>query len=127
MGKMQRHRAVYEWVEPWKTDDSELLVLTFGSPARAARSAIRQAREEGMKVGELRLITIWPFPEEILRESLQGVTAVIVPEMNLGQLRLEVERVVAGRTPVVGLNRTDGELFKPEEIYQKIREVYDGE
>ncbi|MFO7941874.1 MAG: 2-oxoacid:acceptor oxidoreductase subunit alpha [Bacillota bacterium] len=127
MGKMDRHRDVYEWVEPWKTEDAEILVLTYGSPAQAARSAVRRAREEGMKVGEFRLVTIWPFPEELLEESLEGVRAVVVPEMNLGQLRLEVERVVAGRTPVVGINRTDGELFKPDEIYEKIREVYAGE
>ena len=127
MGKMERHRDVYEWTETTDTEDAEVLLVTYGSPAQAARSAIRRARREGMKVGEFRVVTVWPFPEERLRQLAGGVREIIVPEMNLGQLRLEVERVVAGRARVSGINRTDGDIFKPDEIYAGIREVYGGE
>ncbi len=126
MGKLDAHRHVYEWTEARDTEEAEVLLVTFGSPAQAARSAINRAQREGMKVGEFRLITLWPFPEKALREAATGARAVIVPEMNLGQLRLEVERVMGCATPVYGINRTDGDIFKPDEIYQGIVEVYSG-
>jgi len=102
------------------TDDCEVLVVAFGSSAMSALSAVRQARAAGIKAGLFRPKTIWPFPEEPLREITARVKRVIVAEMNLGQLVLEIERVVAGKAPVERLGKVNGELFKPEEILSKI-------
>ncbi len=123
MGKMDRHRELCEWVELTDTEDAEVLVLSYGSPARVASNAISRARAEGLPVGHLRLVTLWPFPEDQLRRFRGQVRAVLVPEMNLGQMKLEVERIMGDTAEVVGINRTDGELFQPDEIYAKIREV----
>ena len=101
-------------------DDCDVLVVAFGSSAMSATSAVRQARAKGVKAGLFRPKTIWPFPEEPLRELAAKAKRVIVPEMNLGQLVFEIERVVAGRAPVERLSKVNCELFRPEEILQAI-------
>ena len=101
-------------------DDCEVLVVAFGSSAMSALSAVRQARALGVKAGLFRPKTIWPFPEEPLREIASKARAIIVAEMNLGQLALEIERVVAGKAPVERLGKVNGELFRPEEILSSI-------
>jgi len=111
------------WVEQVMTEDADVLVFSYGSPARVSLRAVRMAREAGVKAGLLRAITVWPFPEELLRSFRGRVKAVIVPEMNMGQMILEVERCLGGSARIVGVNRADGALFKPDEIYGKIREV----
>jgi 2-oxoglutarate ferredoxin oxidoreductase subunit alpha len=77
------------------------------------------ARERGVRAGLFRPITLWPFPEEALRTAAAGVRAVLVPEMNAGQLRLEVERVLRTK-PITGLNRYDGEAIAPAAIAARI-------
>ncbi len=76
-----------------------------------------------MKAGLFRPVTLWPFPEAALKEVTRGAKAVIVPEMNQGQLVLEVERLLARDLPVIPLNRFDGEAISPEEIAAKVTEV----
>jgi len=102
------------------TDDCDVLVVSFGSSAMSALSAVRQARAKGVKAGLFRPKTIWPFPEEPLGKLAARAKRVIVPEMNLGQLILEIERIVAGRAPVEHLGKVNGELFRPEEILAAI-------
>ncbi len=123
MSKMEQHRGIYEWVQETQTEDAEVLVVSYGSSARAASRAVQQAREAGLRVGQLRVVTVWPFPEERLKAFRGHVDKVLVPEMNMGQLRLEVERVMGDSAEVVGIHRADGELFQPEQIYREIREV----
>ncbi len=101
-------------------DDCDVLVVAFGSSAMSALSAVRQARAKGIKAGLFRPKTIWPFPEEPLGKLASKVKRVIVPEMNLGQLILEIERIVAGRAPVEHLGKVNGELFRPEEVLAAI-------
>jgi 2-oxoglutarate ferredoxin oxidoreductase subunit alpha len=102
------------------TEDCEVLVVAFGSSAMTATSAVIQARAKGIKAGLFRPKTIWPFPEEVLRDLASRAKRIIVPEMNLGQLVLEVERVVAGKAPVERLGKVNCELFRPEEILSAI-------
>ncbi len=102
------------------TEDCDVLVVAFGSSAMSALSAVRQARAAGVKAGLFRPKTIWPFPEETLRALASKAKRVIVPEMNLGQLVLEIERVVAGKASVERVNKVNGELFHPEEILSVI-------
>jgi len=100
--------------------DCEILVVAFGSSAMSSLSAVRQARAQGIKAGLFRPKTIWPFPEETLRAYAAKAKRVIVPEMNLGQIALEVERVIRNGAPVERLGKVNGELFKPEEILSVI-------
>jgi len=101
--------------------DAETLVIAYGATARAARSAIDMARERGRKVGFLKLKTIWPFAEEVVEHAAARLHRVVVPELNRGQLALEVERVV-GRHKVRRINRADGEMIQPAEILATIEE-----
>ena len=101
--------------------DAETLVIAYGATARAARSAVDMARERGRKVGFLKLKTIWPFAEEVVEHAAARLHRVVVPELNRGQLALEVERVV-GRHKVRRINRADGEMIQPAEILATIEE-----
>jgi 2-oxoglutarate ferredoxin oxidoreductase subunit alpha len=115
LGKLARHHALLEAVETVACDDAEVLVVAIGITARAARRAVALARERGLRLGLFRPITLWPFPQEALVAAAAGKRAVLVPEMNAGQLRLEVERILRD-LPVQGLNRYDGEPIAPAEI-----------
>ena len=102
-------------------EDAETLVVAYGATARSARHAVELARGRGRKVGLLKLKTIWPFPEEVVEQAAERLHHVVVPEMNMGQLALEVERVV-GRHKVRRVNRADGEMIQPAQILAAIEE-----
>ena len=104
-------------------DDAEIVVVSYGSPYRSAATAVAQAREEGLKVGSLKIDTPWPFPDEEIAAIAESATDIIVPEMNLGQMVHEVERVVAGKANVHLIGKIGGVLHKPEEILAKIKEI----
>jgi 2-oxoglutarate ferredoxin oxidoreductase subunit alpha len=97
------------------------VVVACGATARSAKQAVKMARARRHKVGFIKLLTIWPFAEETIEQVGRSARRVIVPEMNLGQLALEVERIV-GRQKVVRVNRADGELIPPEWILEAIEE-----
>ena len=103
------------------TEDADTIVVSFGCTARSARHAVMAARSEGLKCGYLRLITVWPFPEGRIRELIDrgNVKRFIVPEINLGQLRREVERLTS--LPVLRLNHAGGEMPVPDDILELIR------
>ncbi len=103
-------------------EDAETLVIAYGVTARSARSAVEMARDRGRKVGFLRLQTIWPFAEEVVEHAADRLHRIVVPELNMGQLALEVERV-AGRHKVRRVARGDGEMIKPAEILAAIEEL----
>ena len=90
---------------------------------RSALRAVRDARRKGIPVGFFRPITLWPFPDAELAKMALGARTIIVPELNCGQMVLEVERLFRGRSEVLPLNLVNGELFKPSEIGRKIEEV----
>ena len=119
--KVRLNAADIEMYEEIGTDDAETVVISFGCTARSARHAVMAARNEGIKCGFLRLITIWPFPENRIRELIDGgkVKRFIVPEVNLGQLRREVERLTS--LPVLRLNHAGGEMPVPNRILELIR------
>jgi len=98
-------------------EDARTLVVAYGCTARSAQEAVRMGRRH--TVGLLMLKTIWPFPEEQVLAAARNARRVVVPEMNMGQLALEVERVV-GRNKVVRVNRADGEMITPDQILRAI-------
>jgi 2-oxoglutarate ferredoxin oxidoreductase subunit alpha len=110
----------------WEEDgleDARVVVVAYGSTGRSAKQAIKLARARyGRKVGLLRLKTLWPFPEDVVERAAENVQRVIVAEMNLGQIALEVERVV-GRSKVLRVGRADGYVVTPEQILDAMREA----
>lgn len=101
-------------------EDAEVAVVAYGIPSRSALSAIRKGRKEGIKAGLLRLITLWPFPDKQVSQLAKQVHAIVVPEMNYGQVVREVERS-AKETPVIFLPKLGEEPHKPTEILEAIR------
>jgi len=95
-------------------------VLAFGSTARAALWAVRAARAQGEPIGLLRLKSLWPFPDRVVQEVCQGRQALVVPEMNLGQVGREAQRCLD--IPVIGLWQTDGEMIDPRRILRYLLE-----
>ena len=115
-----------EWLESnveLDVDDAEVLVFAYGSTGLAAEVAVKWAREEGIKAGILRPLTLWPFPEKRIAELAGKVKKIIVAEMNLGMMIREVERAVAGKVPVEGVLQSNGQPIEPPTILSKIKEV----
>jgi 2-oxoglutarate ferredoxin oxidoreductase subunit alpha len=104
-------------------DDAEVVLVTYGITSRVSMWAIRKARKEGIKVGHLRLVVVWPFPEQYVRRLADQVKALIVPEINLGQVVLEVERCAAGNCGVVSVPHAGGAVHNPQTIYDAIVEA----
>lgn len=109
--------------EETQLDDAEVIVCAYGITARIARFAVRMAREEGIRAGMLRLITIWPFAERRVRELSARAKAFIVPEINYGQIVLEVERCAGDKARTILLPHMGGGVHSPETILQAIREA----
>jgi 2-oxoglutarate ferredoxin oxidoreductase subunit alpha len=104
-------------------EDAEVVVCAYGITARIARLAVQQARDEGIRAGLLRLITVWPFAEERIRELAQQVRAFVVPEINYGQIVLEVERCTAGKARTLLVSHMGGSVHLPHTILEAIREA----
>ena len=107
-------------VKPFMMDDAEVAVIAYGSVARSARQAVIEARQLGINAGLLQLITIFPFPRRFVEDVLRQCRAVLIPEMNMGQISREVKRVNQTDSRVDKLNRMDGQLITPEEIYGRL-------
>jgi 2-oxoglutarate ferredoxin oxidoreductase subunit alpha len=116
--KINQHFADIQLVKEEQTADAEVLVVAYGSVARSARRAVAEARERGLKAGLLQLVTLWPFPRRQLEPLLRKVKAILVPELNMGQMSREVKRVNQGITKIETLNRIDGNLITPDEIVE---------
>ena len=103
-------------------DDAEYLIVAFGSQARISQKAIEMLRAEGVKVGMLRPITLWPFPEHELVERAKQLKRLIVVEHNYGQVLLTVEGIIKGDTKVEFIGKVNGTTISPDEIVRKIEE-----
>jgi len=114
---------IWEFEEK-QTEDAELLILSYGVSSRISEYAMLLARKEGMKVGFLRLITAWPFPEDRVRELAEQVKSIVVVEINLGQMVYEVERIAGGRCNVRLSPNAGGRVHYPEEILAVVKEMY---
>lgn len=109
--------------EEYRLEDADIALFSFGSTARGARVAVDEARKMGIKAGLFRAITLWPFPDRQIHELAARVKAFVVPEVNLGQMILEVERAAHHDVPIVGVNKAGGVPIPPYEIMAKIKEV----
>jgi len=108
--------------EEYGIEDADIIVCAYGITARVARRAVQQARDAGIRAGLLRLITIWPFAEDRIRELAQQAEAFVVPEINYGQIVLEVERCAGGKKTVL-VPHMGGGMHLPLTILEAIREA----
>ncbi|WP_297071363.1 2-oxoacid:acceptor oxidoreductase subunit alpha [Thermococcus sp.] len=121
--KIERNRDVYEKYEEHFTDDAEILVVSWGVTARPALGAVLKAREEGIKVGLFVPKTVHPFPGERMKQLGKKARAVLVAEMNLGQMIIEVERYINDDVLLKGVNKIGGVPLTVEEVLREIRGV----
>jgi len=117
--KILRYKHELTFYEEVQLDDAEVAVVSYGISARVAHGAIELAR----KVGMVRLITAWPFPEEVVAGLATKVRAFVAVEINLGQMSREVERAARGQAPVVGVYHAGGRIHTPEEVLAGIKEA----
>jgi 2-oxoglutarate ferredoxin oxidoreductase subunit alpha len=106
-----------------RLEDAEVAVFAYGICGRSAKTAVDNARAEGIRAGLFRPLTIWPFPEEQVASLAGRVRSIIVPELSLGQIILEVERCARGRCRVEGIHRVDGDPIHPGQILARIKEA----
>ncbi len=106
-----------------QVDGSDVTIISYGITARVAAYAVEMAREQGLKVGRVRLVTVWPMNERLIKEIGDNTKNIIVAEMNLGQVVLEIERITAGKVPVHLVGHAGGAIIEPETIVEKIKEV----
>ncbi len=107
-------------VEEWMLEDAEIAFIAFGSPARPALRAAKDARTQGIKAGFLKLRVLWPFPDRVIERVARQTKRIIVPEMNMGKVFREVTRVVASWAEVVSLPKLGGEVHTPTELLRSM-------
>jgi 2-oxoglutarate ferredoxin oxidoreductase subunit alpha len=123
--KIQKHADEISEVESYNVEDCRVGIVSYGCTSRAVYELVEYADADKLNVGYLRLKTIWPFPEKPVARLAEKAEKIIVPEMNLGQIFYEVQRVSCGKAEVVPLNKIGGgELITPEELIEKILEAY---
>jgi 2-oxoglutarate ferredoxin oxidoreductase subunit alpha len=127
IGKIRNNRDdIIDLVEDGVTD-ADVVVVAYGISARTALEPVRLAREEGLRVGLLKLVTVWPFAEDRIRQLATRpagrVKSFVVPELNMGQIVLEVERCAGGQARVIPVTHPGGEIHKPDDILDAIREA----
>jgi len=110
-------------VEPLFLDDADVVVIAYGSVARSATAAVKQARAEGCRAGMVKLKILWPFPDDALRKAIRNARKIIVPEMNIGKICREVQRLNDRRQTIVSLPKLGGTMHTPQEILDGIRRV----
>ena len=110
-------------LEEEEIDNAEIVVISYGITSRVAIKAVQKARKAGIKVGTLRLITVWPFPEIRIKELAKKIKAFVFPEINCGQIVLEVERCSWGQTQVIHVPHCGGWVHDPDDIFHAIKEA----
>lgn len=121
--KIRKHRKDIVDVKEENMEDAEIAVVSYGQVSRPAKRAVKMAREEGIKAGSIKLITVWPFAEHVIHKWAKQVEYFIVPELNYGQIYLEVKREAEGNAQTILIPRMGGALITPREIYQEIKKV----
>ncbi len=121
--KIDQHLPEIQRAEFFQTDDAEITLIAYGCVARSAKRAAVEARERGLKVGLVKLMTLWPFMRSAVERVIKTAKILVVPEMNMGQIVREVKRVNKGAAKVHSYNKVDGTIITPQEILEKIIDV----
>ncbi|MGM0426058.1 MAG: 2-oxoacid:acceptor oxidoreductase subunit alpha [Thermodesulfobacteriota bacterium] len=123
MGKVQDNLDRIIHTESYRLDDADMVIVSYGVSTRTSLAAVDEARDQGIKVGLFRLITVWPFPEEQIRKLAGRVKAFVTVEINLGQIHLEVERCVCGQAPVFLVGHPGGTIIPPDQVVEALKEI----
>lgn len=121
--KVEQNLDEITMYEEYKLEDAEIAVVTYGGTARSAYAAIDMAREQGMKVGMFRLISVWPFPEREIVKLAEKVKVIVVPELNYGQMVGEVKKAVEGKVAVKPMSKYDSEPISPKELLEFMKNL----
>jgi len=121
VGKIRRNLDDIIRTEAYRLDDAEIVIVSYGVSARTSLAAVDEARDLGIKAGLLRLITVWPFPENQIRELANRIKGFITVELNLGQIHLEVERCTAGKVPASLVGHPGGTIITPERVIEALK------
>jgi 2-oxoglutarate ferredoxin oxidoreductase subunit alpha len=124
---MRKYERIYKEEKRWETfltEDAKMIVVAFGIAARIAKGAIKRIREQGMKVGLIRPISLWPFPNKIIKEFTKKVRHFFVFEMNMGQMVEDVRLAIEGSGEVHFYGRPGGVVPTPLEISRVISSKY---
>jgi len=122
--KIRNHVDEIADFESYNIDECRIGIVSYGCTSRAIHEVVEKAEEMGIKIGYIRLKTLWPFPERIVKKLAESAEKIIVPEMNLGQIFYEVERAANGLAKIIPLNKIGGgELITPEELLVKVEEI----
>lgn len=121
VNKIRDNKSELTDVKEIDCENAEVIVVAYGITARTSFYSIEQARSLGIKVGQLKLNLVWPFPEAVIKKWASKVKALIVPELNMGQMVLEVERATGGKCDVISVPHPGGDIHSPESILEAIR------
>jgi len=124
--KVRRNKDRIIHTENFYLDDAEIIIVAYGISARSARQAVREARAGGISAGLIKLETVWPFPETLIRDIAPHVRAFIMPEINAGQMVLELERCAGGACPVRLISHFGGSIIHPEAILAVMKDILKG-
>ncbi|MFO7599492.1 MAG: 2-oxoacid:acceptor oxidoreductase subunit alpha [Candidatus Desulfacyla sp.] len=124
VGKIRRHLDDIIRTEAYRLDDADIVIVSYGVSARTGLAAVDEARDQGIRAGLLRLITVWPFPEDQIRELAKRVKGFVTVELNLGQIHLEVERCAAGKVPCRLVGHPGGTIIPPDDVIQALKEYF---
>ena len=128
--RYERYKIVEEKeqrAEEYRTEDADVIVVAYGASARVAKAAVREAREQGIKAGLIRPITLWPFPKQAMRDAAEHAKAFLCVEMSMGQMIDDVKLAIDCSRPVEFFGRTGGIIPTPAEVLENIKKLAGGE
>ena len=111
------------WLEERDIEGADVIMMAYGISSRVMQPAIARAKKEGIKIGQIKMVTVWPFPEKRVRELAEKAKALIMVEMNFGQVYYEMERMAAGKCRTYLVGHAGGTVHDPENIYKVIKEA----
>ncbi len=124
LGKIRNNLDDIIMTEEHLLDDAEIVIVSYGVSARTSYTAVEQARKAGIKAGLLRLITVWPFPEEKIRELSERVRGFVTVEINMGQICREVQRCAGSKVLTFSVGHAGGAIIPPENVLKVLNEEF---
>ncbi len=123
-GKIKNNLDDISETEEYLMDDADVVIVSYGISARTGLTAVDEARKLGIKAGLLKLVTVWPFPEELIRKIAERVKGFITVEINLGQVHYEVERCAGGKAPAYLVGHAGGKVIHPDKVMEVLKEAF---
>jgi 2-oxoglutarate ferredoxin oxidoreductase subunit alpha len=118
--EIEKNECLYE---EYMTEDADIVLVAFGIAARISKNAVVEARKQGLKVGLIRPITLWPFPSEVLKKTAERVKGFVSVELSMGQMIEDVKLATECKKPVRLCNRTGGMIVSPEEVVESVKKL----